>query len=57
METLPIHKRRFHAFLSHAHGDKAIVDRLDSWLNDVTGIPVWISYVYRRRVLNHELVR
>lgn len=28
MSAKPIHKRELHAFLSHAHADKAIVDHL-----------------------------
>jgi hypothetical protein len=38
---LAVNKRPFHAFLSHAHADKAIVDGLDHWLNDISGIQVW----------------
>jgi len=45
MVALPIHKRNFHTFLSHAHADKAVVDNLYEW----------IAYPYRRRVLNWEL--
>jgi hypothetical protein len=37
----PVNKRTFIAFLSHAHADKVIVNRLDHWLNDVSGIPIW----------------
>jgi len=41
MDPLPVHKRKFHAFLSHAHVDKGVVDRIDCWLNESAGIPVW----------------
>ena len=41
MPGLPVHKRKFHAFLSHAHADKGFVDGLHSWLTDVSGVPVW----------------
>jgi hypothetical protein len=37
----PVHRRKYHAFLSHAHADKASVDAIHSWLTDVAGIPVW----------------
>jgi hypothetical protein len=33
-------RKRFHAFLSHAHADKAAVDRLYAWLRKAD-IPVW----------------
>lgn len=41
MPTLPVHKRKFHAFLSHAHADKTIVDRLYAWLAHMAEIPIW----------------
>ena len=41
VEEQSVNKRRFHAFLSHAHADKSIVDRLDYWLKDICGIPIW----------------
>ncbi len=37
----PIHKRPYAAFLSHAHADKAAVDRIAHWLLDVAGVAVW----------------
>jgi hypothetical protein len=46
MSAKPIHKREFHAFLSHAHADKAVVDHLHD-----------LAFPYRRRVLNYELTR
>jgi hypothetical protein len=41
MTDLPLSKRPFHAFLSHAHIDKSFADRLDTWLSEAVGIPVW----------------
>jgi hypothetical protein len=41
MGGVPIGKRRFHAFLSHAHVDKAHADQLFEWLRDVAAVPVW----------------
>jgi len=38
-------KRRFHAFLSHAHVDKGRADELVEWLRDVSGAPVWYDAV------------
>jgi len=46
MNELPIHKREFHAFLSHAHADKVIVDRINSWLTEVAGVPIWYDARY-----------
>ena len=40
---IPIHRRKFHAFLSHAHADNATVDRLYAWLSKLSGIPVWFD--------------
>jgi hypothetical protein len=40
-EILPVNKRPFHAFVSHAHADKAFVDRIDNWLTEVAGLNVW----------------
>jgi hypothetical protein len=37
----PVYKRKFYAFISHAHADKEIVDQIFSWLNRVANIPVW----------------
>jgi hypothetical protein len=36
-----IRDRQYHAFLSHAHADKALVDRLHDLLVRCAGIPVW----------------
>ena len=46
MNELPIHKREFHAFLSHAYTDKVIVDRINSWLSEVAGVPIWYDARY-----------
>ena len=46
MSALPIHKRQFHAFLSHAHADKAVVDRLYAWLKETANIPIWYDADY-----------
>ena len=41
LRPLPLHKRAYDAFLSHAHADKAVVDRIHGWLADTSGVPVW----------------
>ena len=41
MAILPINKRQFRTFLSHAHSDKAFVDKLYAWLTDFVGLRVW----------------
>jgi TIR domain len=38
-------KRRFHAFLSHAHVDKALADNLYHFLSEIAGIPIWYDAV------------
>src|SRR3984957_13965544 len=38
-------KREFHAFLSHAHVDKAKVDNLYHFLFEIANIPVWYDAV------------
>jgi hypothetical protein len=40
---VPVGKRPFHAFLSHAHVDRARADLLVRWLRDVAGVPVWFD--------------
>lgn len=45
MGGIPIGKRRFHAFFSHAHVDKAHADQLFYWLRDVAAVPVWYDTV------------
>ena len=39
--SLPINKREFDLFLSHAHKDQAFVARLDQWLTRTAGLSVW----------------
>jgi hypothetical protein len=39
--TLPINKRDFDVFLSHAHKDHAFVVELDRWLTEKVGFKVW----------------
>lgn len=41
MSDTPVGKRRFHAFLSHAHVDKNQADHLYNWLHNVAGMPIW----------------
>lgn len=41
MSVLLVHKRPFHAFLSHAHANNIVVDSLYSWLNEKADIPIW----------------
>ena len=41
-----IYRRKFYAFLSHAHADKRIVDRIESWLTDEARVPVWYDSRY-----------
>lgn len=41
MGGISVEKRQYHAFLSHAHVDKARADQLVGWLRDVAGVPVW----------------
>jgi hypothetical protein len=45
MSETPVGKRRFHAFLSHAHVDKDQADHLFKWLQDIAGMPVWYDAV------------
>jgi hypothetical protein len=45
MSETPVGKRRFHAFLSHAHVDKDQADHLFKWLQDVAGMPIWYDAV------------
>ena len=41
MKDLPINLRKNHAFISHAHADNEIVDRIYYLLNDIANIPVF----------------
>jgi hypothetical protein len=45
VSVAPVGKRRFHAFLSHAHVDKEQADHVFKWLQDVAGMPVWYDAV------------
>lgn len=40
MRDIPLRERRFDAFRSHAHADKAVVDRVHAWLLRA-GLEVW----------------
>ena len=44
MSAGDVHRKKFGAFLSHAHADKGAVDRLYAWLNDA-GVRVWYDAV------------
>lgn len=37
----PLHRRTYHAFLSHAHADRDFVDQLDKWCQEVAGLRIW----------------
>jgi hypothetical protein len=39
--NVPVHKRKFFSFLSHAHADKGTVDQIEAWLTNTAGLPVW----------------
>lgn len=41
MADSSIRKRKFYTFLSHAHVDKEVVNRLHRWMTEAAGIPVW----------------
>lgn len=38
---LPVHRRQFDAFLSHAHADHAFVEELYRWLEKSAGLNIW----------------
>ena len=46
MNELPIHRRKFHTFLSHASADKDIVNNIKYLLSEVCKIPVWYDADY-----------
>jgi hypothetical protein len=51
----PVGKRPYHTFLSHAHVDKTLVDKVYSWLADAK-IPAWydsINLPAGTRIANH----
>jgi hypothetical protein len=39
--SVPVHRRPFDAFLSHAHVDHAFVDNLYRWLGEIAGLNIW----------------
>ena len=39
--NIPIHKRKFYSFISHAHINKQVVDEMETWLANKAGIPIW----------------
>jgi TIR domain len=41
----PVGKRPYHAFLSHAHVDKTVVDRVYRWFTDVATVRTWYDSV------------
>lgn len=45
MTDTPLRDRPFDTFLSHAHADKAVVDRLHDWLSKA-GLKVWYDAVH-----------
>ncbi|WP_321421364.1 toll/interleukin-1 receptor domain-containing protein [uncultured Methanobacterium sp.] len=45
-KELPINQRKYHAFLSHAHADNEIVDRIYHLLSEVANIPIWYDADY-----------
>jgi TIR domain len=45
LSAIPVGRRRFHAFISHAHVDRSAADALVEWLDDTASIPVWYDAV------------
>jgi hypothetical protein len=45
MAGVSVGRRKFHAFLSHAHADKKRADDLYEWLRDIAAVPVWYDAV------------
>lgn len=41
--AVPVHRRPYAVFLSHAHADVGFVEALHTWLHDVAGIEVWLD--------------
>jgi hypothetical protein len=41
--TVPVHRRPYAVFLSHAHADAAFVNALYAWLHDTAGVDVWFD--------------
>lgn len=48
MPGVPIGKRQYHAFLSHAHVDGAKAAGLAAWLRDIVRAPIWYDAVNLR---------
>lgn len=45
MSEKSVLKRRYHAFLSHAHVDRTKAEQLYRWLRDTAAVPVWYDAV------------
>jgi len=43
--ALPVRRRQFDAFLSHAHADRTFVDALYKWLANMCGLNIWYDAV------------
>jgi hypothetical protein len=43
--ALPVHRRQFDAFLSHAHADRTFADELYQWLGNTCGLNIWYDAV------------
>jgi TIR domain-containing protein len=43
--SLPVHRRPFDAFLSHAHSDSKFVGELYRWLGEIAGFNIWYDAV------------
>ena len=41
--SIPVHRRPYAIFLSHAHADTGFVEELHAWLHDTAGIEVWLD--------------
>lgn len=40
---VPVHRRPYAVFLSHAHADAGFVEALYAWLHDTAGLDVWLD--------------
>jgi hypothetical protein len=45
MTNVPLHERAFDGFLSHAHADKVVVDRVHGWLASA-GLKLWYDALH-----------
>lgn len=43
--SIPVHRRPYDAFLSHAHADQAFVDRLYELLTEKAGLSIWYDAI------------